>query len=128
MLNDQKIRLMTRLAIYEKRHRISKNNTVKCFKTDYVTYGMLRTMLCVTIAFLLCVVLFFMYNAQEFMEKMNSLDYAALGKTLFGCYCVAMAVYLVIALVVYCYKYDKAKGEVKRYFNNLKKLEKLSDK
>lgn len=128
MLNNQKIRLMTRLAIYEKKHKISKNDITKCFKTDYVTYGMLRTMFAVTVAFLLGVVLFVLYNAQEFMDKINSLDYVALGKMFFGYYCILLVVYIIISLIVYCYKYDHAKGEVKRYLNNLKKLEKISDK
>lgn len=128
MLNNQKIRLMTRLAIYEKKHKISKKNIAKCFKTDYVTFGILKTMFAVTIAFLLCVMLFVLYNAQEFMEKINALDYEALGKSLFGYYCMLMGVYIVISLVVYCVKYDHAKVEIKRYLNNLKKLEKISDK
>lgn len=128
MLDNQKIRLMTRLAIYEKKHKISKNNITKNFKTDYVTYGMLRTMFAVTVAFLLGVGLFILYNAKEFMDKINSLDYAALGKMFFGYYCIVLVIYLTISLIVYCYKYDHSKGEVKRYLNNLKKLEKISDK
>lgn len=128
MLNNQKIRLMTRLAIYEKKHKITKNGIAKNFKTDYVTFGILKTIFAVTLAFILGVIMFVLCNAQEFMEKINSLDYGALGRTLFGYYCMLLGVYIVIAIIVYCVKYDHAKVEVKKYLNNLKKLEKISEK
>jgi formate hydrogenlyase subunit 3/multisubunit Na+/H+ antiporter MnhD subunit len=128
MLNNQKVKLMTRLAIYEKKHNIINKNTAKCFKTDYVTFGVLRTVFAVTVAYVICVGLFILYNFQEFMEKINSMDYAALGKTFFSYYCVLLIAYIVIALVVYSVKYDRARLETRKYYNNLKKLEKISDK
>lgn len=128
MLNEPKVNLMTRLAIYHKRHGISKKCAAKCFKTDYVTFGVLKTVFTTTIAFVILVGLYILYNGEEFMANINSLDYVAMGKMFFGYYCMLLVMYVVISLLVYSVKYDRSKNEVKKYYANLKKLEKLSDK
>lgn len=128
MLNEQKVKLMTKMAIYEKKHHTAGKSASKCFKTDYVTFGMLKTVFALTVAFIICVALYILYHFEQFMENINALDYAALGKMFFAYYCMMLIAYLVISLIVYSVKYDRSKSEVKKYFANLKKLEKFSDK
>lgn len=128
MLNEQKVRLMTKMAIYDKRHNIAKKNAARCFKTDYVTFGMLKTVFAVTAAFVICAALYVMYYMDELMKNINSIDYEAMIKMFLTYYFFMLIIYIVISLIVYPVKYDKSKNDVKKYYANLKKLEKLSDK
>lgn len=128
MLNEQKVKMMTRMAIYDKEHSLLKKGAAKSFKTDYVTFGILRTIFTVTIAFAVCVAMYVLYNADVLMENINSLDYMALGRMFLGYYCVFVVIYIVIALFYYSYKYDKSKAEIRKYYSNLKRLERFSER
>lgn len=128
MLNPKKVRLMTRMTIYDKNNNVARKSAVRNFKTDYVTFGMLKTIFAVTVAFLILVGMYILYYSDDFIKNINSLDYLALGKTFFGYYCVLMVVYLVISLIVYSVKYDISKKVTQRYLNNLDKLEKMNQK
>ena len=53
MVREQRVRLMARMAIYEKRHRESIKNARQWFRGDYVGSRMLKNLFLVTFAYLI---------------------------------------------------------------------------
>ena len=62
MLNNEKIILMTNLSLYEQKNQ-KEIKTSKYFRGDYMSLKMLKSFLCITVAYLLCLVLWFMYKS-----------------------------------------------------------------
>lgn len=125
LLNENKIKMMTKMAIYEKNEgrRMLKNSHY--FKGDYVAFGVLRTLIAVTFAYIIMVILYILCNMEKLMADINSLDYAAVGRKLGLYYVLMLIVYTVIAGMVYAYQYDCSRKGLKKYFSRLNKLERF---
>lgn len=48
LLNENKIKMMTKMAIYEKNEGKSMLKTAKYFKGDYIAFGVLKTVIATT--------------------------------------------------------------------------------
>ena len=55
LLNENKIKMMTKMAIYEKNEGKSMLKTAKYFKGDYIAFGVLKTVIATTFAGVRCI-------------------------------------------------------------------------
>ena len=100
MLDKRKIRLMTRAAIYEKRHGEEDLKVSGYYKKDYTS---LNTWITIMRLFL----------------------YAAVA---LGAYLVLVIIYGIGAGNFYSKKHARAKQRVKRYMRDISRLEKMNNK
>lgn len=122
MLDQDKIVLMSRLASYEKNE--GKKNTAigHYFRNDYISWQVLKSIICSTIVFLILVVGSVVYNFENFMidvYKLNLLDY---GKDILIKYCIFVGAFAVLTYIICSYKYAKARKGLRAYSRNLAKL------
>lgn len=125
MLNENKIKMMTKMAIYEKNEGKTMLKTAKYYKGDYVSLGVLKTVIAVTVAFAVMVVLFALCQVDSLVENVNSLDYASMGKTIAGYYVGLIIIFGIISGAVYSSKYENSRKEMKKFFSRLNKLERF---
>ena len=71
MLNEEKIRQMTELALLKKSKGEQMFEIDNYFKEDYVGKHMLRSFFVYTVCFALVVVLAILYNLENLMSSMN---------------------------------------------------------
>ena len=69
MLNEEKIKLMTRLAAYEQKNGKRDIRLSKYYRSDYVRFQMLNTILCGTIAFVILVVMYILYHTEYLIDN-----------------------------------------------------------
>ena len=81
LLNENKVKMMTKMAIYEKNEGRRMLRTAKYFKGDYVAFGILKTLITTTFAFAIVAIMYVLCNAEGLVENINSMDYLAFGKT-----------------------------------------------
>lgn len=123
MVDQEKVRLMTRLTIFEESGEGKRALRVsKYFKNDYVRWELIKTILSVTIGYLLILVLIGLYFSEYLIANAVTLDYRALGMKILGCYLILLVVYISIALVGYSYRYGKERKNLVRYYKSLKRL------
>ena len=122
MLNNQKVRLMTKLAIYEKEDGKEDIRLGKYYRVDYVRYQMLKTLVAVTFGYLILVLLTIIYNAEYLIAEAVKLDYAAIGRTMLGIYLVLVLVFVGIAGIGYTVKYNRSRKKLGKYYQMLKRL------
>ena len=122
MLNERKIRLMTKLSLYEKKEGKEDLKLAKYYKGDYARFQAWRTGIAVTIAYVLILIIAAVYKAEYFLDNAFNIDYEALGKKVLGIYVLLMAVYVIIAMLVYSLKYSESRKKLARYFRMLRKL------
>lgn len=122
MLNEDKIRVMTKLAIYEqgKGKKVINNN--KYYKKDYVGVKMLNTAITITMAYMICLALWVMYKIDYFVEEIVNIDLFNLGKKVLVIYVIVFILYMLISYAVYSMKYLKMQDMNKEYSENLKEL------
>ncbi|OYO59446.1 hypothetical protein CG709_18640 [Lachnotalea glycerini] len=128
MLNEDRIKLMTKMAAYEMKQGKKEIPISKYYRIDYITYHMLKTAVSITIAFCLFVGMRGVYKADYFMENIHKINLILLGKSFFKYYAIFMLVYMILAYFVYMIKYSHARHGVKRYYGQLKRLSKLYEK
>ncbi len=120
MLNIRKTRLMTKLAIYEQGPGKQDIRLSKYYKSDYVRLQILKTILSVTVGYLLVLTLVGLYKSEYLIAQAVNLDYRAIGMTVLVIYVVLLTVYTVGAIIGYSIKYDLSRGKLAKYFRMLK--------
>lgn len=126
MLNEKKIRLMTRTAIYEKHEGKEDLKINQYCGGDYVRFNMLKTLIGVTIAVFLCSCIYVMYSSEDIFEVFFKIDFKELARLLLTAYVLSLIVYIIISLLFYQYKYLRTSKRLKRYNKNLSLIEKYS--
>lgn len=124
MIRANKVKTMTKAAIFEKKEARGALAINRFFRGDYVIYGMIKSAISLTIAFVLAVGMWVIYHAEELMTEKSVADLFALGMRGIKMYAVALVVFLLISLVVYCIRYQNAQKRLKGYRSQLRKLAK----
>ena len=124
-MDEEKIRLMTRITMYEKNQNMGDLILSKFYKEDYVKYGCLKTLVATTFCYWLCVAVYVLLRFDKVLNDINSMDYFKVIGRLMAGYIIAMVVFYIYAFIVYNYKYSKAKPRLIAYNKMLKKLIKL---
>ena len=125
MLNENKVKMMTKMAIYEKNEGKKMLRTAKYFKGDYVSLAVLKSTIATTFAFIIVALMVVLCNTESIIRQINSMDYAALGKKIIVYYVLALIVYAVISGIYSAYQYDKTRSGIKKYIMRLNKLERF---
>lgn len=128
MLNEERIKLMTKMASYEANEGKRNVSIGSYFRGDYISLQVIKSIISATIAFLIVFALFVFYDFEVFMSDIYKMDLLQFGKNVMIAYLVFVAIYAIISYLVYTYRYTKARKSLKMYYNNLKKLAYLYDK
>lgn len=125
MLNFKKIRLMTKLAVYEKKDGKEDIYLSKYYKTDYVRFQVLKAIISATIGYALIIALIVFYRMEYLVKNAVVLNYKLIGTYVLGFYLMTVTLYGLGAFVAYSMKYDASRKKLSRYFKLLKRLEKV---
>lgn len=122
MIRTNKVKIMTRAAVFEQKEERRALHISHFFKNDYVLYGMLKSAISLTVAFGLGACMWVIYHAEELMTEKTVEDLFVLGKQVLVWYAAALIVFLLISLVVYSIRYYNAQKRLKGYRSSLRKL------
>ncbi|NLC19546.1 MAG: hypothetical protein GX757_10095 [Clostridiales bacterium] len=125
MLNNDKIRLMTKLALYESKTGKEDIRLSKYYKTDYVRYQVIKSIIAATIGYVLILALIMLYKSEYLIKNAVKLDYKTIGLYVLGFYIIIVAIYGLSSIVIYSRKYDISRKKLGRYYKLLKRLEKM---
>ena len=118
MLNEEKIRLMTGIAMFEKKMMKESIPANRYFKSDYVGSHLIRSFIAYSLTVCLCLVLWVLYRFD---------DLISLGVRLVFYYAAGLLAYLVVTWKIYSRRYDEAAGRLKIYQAKLRRLDKKYD-
>ena len=123
MLSEEKIKLMTKLAVYEKHTGKKTMKLTKFFQMDYVGWNMLKTGVAITIGYLMVAAAYVLYHLERFVEEIYTMDYMALVKEFASKYVVVLGGYMIATFLFYNVKYLQGMKSLKRYQKNLKRID-----
>lgn len=122
MINEEKVILMTRASLYEKRAGKEKMKITNYFRHDYISLQLLCGWFFATVSFVLCVVLWGACNMEYLLDNLHKMDLKDFGLTILFIYVLTVAVYCCILYGVYSYRYYSAKRSVGAYAQTLRKI------
>ena len=125
MVNMRKVRLMTKLAIYEKTEGEEDIKLGKYFRRDYVRLKVLHNIVAVTIGYLMVLAMVIAYQMEYLIKEAVNLDYIGIGKTILGIYIIVVTIYTMAAMVGYSIYYDYSRKKLAKYFRMLRRLRSL---
>ena len=125
MLNEEKIRQMTELALLKKSKGEQMFEIDNYFKEDYVGKHMLRSFFVYTVCFALVVVLAILYNLENLMSSMNPIGLLSVVYILI--YVLGLLRFEIITYRFFSKKYDEAQRSLKMYNDRLNYFEKKFD-
>lgn len=128
VINEEKVKTMTKLAIYESTKGKKQLNISKYYKRDYIRYNMFKTAVAATVAFILIIVLYVLLNMETLMISLNDMDLIHEAEKIGILYFIFLVFYMLIAWLVYARRYEAVKPDVIVYNHNLKHLKEVYDK
>ena len=128
MLNEERVRLMTRMACYEAKEGRKNVAIGNYFRGDYIGLQVIKSVISATIAYILIFAMFILYDFEVFMADIYKMDLLEFAKTVITYYLIFTVGYAVISYGVYTYRYTRARKSLKTYYNNLKKLSYLYER
>lgn len=122
MLNEDKIKLMTSISMFEKREgkRIFPIN--RYFKGDYVSNHVIRSFLSYTLCWILGTLIWALYNIESLFGSVMIDNIKNLIFWFGGLYGVGLILYLAITIRIYSRQYSYANRGLKVYVAKLKRL------
>lgn len=128
MVNQERVILMTKMASYETHEGRKNISIVNYFRGDYIWFQILKSIICATIAFAVCLGLYIFYDFELFIMDIYKMDLLAFGKDLLVKYLIVTGIYAVLSYAIFAAKYSRAKNSLKLYFSNLKRLSGMYEK
>lgn len=124
MLNEDKIKLMNEIAMFEKRGKKKIFPINRYFRSDYISSRMLRSFFFYTVSYVLGLFLVGLYHMEKLLSMVNLDEIVHMGEKAALIYVVGLAGYLAITLWVSRRQYEYARRGMKVYVAKLRRLEK----
>lgn len=121
MVNEEKVKVMTRLALYEQKES-KAIKTAKYYKDDYIGLNMINTAILITVCYVFILLIGMIYKIDYLMNHITEIDIWGIGKKLVVIYIALVIIYMLLAYIVYSVRFRVAQESNKGYMEDLKKL------
>lgn len=123
MLNEEKIQLMTGLAVFEKHQGRKIFPVNQYFKSDYVGGQLFRSFFGYTFSFALILLMWILYKLDVIMKGTAACELITWVKNWGLAYGLGLVIYLLVTWKIYSKRYDHASRSQTMYAARLKHLE-----
>ena len=125
MLNEEKIKIMNKLAMYEQGEGKKYLPVSRYYRSDYIGLALIKNFFLVTIGYCLILAGIAAYFGEYLVDNIHKRDLVAVGRNAVIGYVVVLVVFSVATYIQYSVKYHKAKKSVKEYYQELTQLNKI---
>lgn len=125
MLNQEKVKIMNKLAMYEKGEGKKYLPVSKFYRSDYIGLALIKNFFLVTIGYGLVLMVIAAYFGEYLLSNIHKMNVVTMGLYILGGYIVVLLAYSALTYIQYSVKYYRAKKSVKKYYEELTKLDKI---
>ena len=126
MVREEKVKLMTKIAIYEKHQGKTEIPMHEYYKGDYVRIHTLKAVIFATAAFAIILALLAVYKLDYILANVIKIDYRRTAIIIGLVYVVWILVYWLSARILYAKRYENSRSNIIIYNHHLKKLQEES--
>lgn len=124
MLDNRKITLMTRLALFEKGSGKEDFRLARYYRADYIRFEMLKTFVCTTAAFLLTAGMLAVYKAEYFLKQAAEMKYDQFLLLVLAGYLLLLAGSELVTFFLSSRHIKTSRKKLGKYYYNLRALRK----
>ncbi len=128
MVDEERLKLMTRMASFEENEGKKSIPVCDFFRSDYVGLHMILSAVYITIAFIIVMGVDLFCGMESFLSEFYKTDFVSFGREMLQKYIIVLAVYVLLSFVVYSYRYTKARKSTRTYQKALKRLSMMYEK
>lgn len=128
MLNEEKVKLMTRMAKYESKEGAEDFKISAYYKKDYSSYHTILTIIWVTIGYAIVVGIGVITFLQEILKNLNMAFLIMLLLCIVTGYIVLVILYAIAASRFYSKKHQDARQRVKAFHRDLIRLNRMYER
>ncbi len=128
MLSNEKIKWMTRAALYEKKEDKKSLRVNRFHQSDYISWNVMKSLIGTTAGFGLAVVIYLLYGSETMLDEITLPYLVELGKNLILIYVAVLAVAGMLSFLAYYGRYQRARKKNKEYVHYLKKINRIYQK
>ena len=128
MLDERKVKLMTKLALYEETYGKEDFKISSYYRKYYASLQVIYAFLSLSVGYVCLVALLLLAGVEDIMSNMSNGLILFLFLIILAGYVGVVIVYCGIASHIYNEKHKKARKRVKKYNHNLIQLLKMYEK
>jgi len=125
MLNQERIKQMTKLASYEAGEGKEYLPISKYYRSDYIGMALIKNFFLVTIAYGIVLTLILGYQSEFLLDHVYQMDVTVAVVWVIISYIAVLVFYSCLTYAYYAVKYRRAKKSVQKYYKMISKLDKL---
>ncbi len=124
MINEDKLKLMTSIALFEQREGRRLKTARNYFRSDYISRSLLRSFIGYTLCWLMVVALSVVCRSEDFLAILNLAELESYITEYAAGYLIGLAVYMILTLIVSYRQYSHSARGLRIYLARLRRLEK----
>ena len=128
MLNEERVILMTRMTSFTQHEGKKDTEINQYFRSDYVGLQVLKSALCATVAYIILFISYMLLSFDKVMQNLYNMDLVAQGRKFLIYYIILVGGYSVVSYIIYSFRYARMRKNMKTYYTNLKRLNKMYEK
>lgn len=125
MINEERVRVMSRLARYQEGPGKQDLEIASHYRGDYIGIALIKNFFLVSIGYVGVVFFLIAYYLESILEQVQNINLMILLIEVVLGYAVVLVVYSAITYIICTIKYDRAKKSVQKYYQELGELDKL---
>lgn len=122
MLNKSRIKLMTKMAVYEEHEGKKSMSIGTYFRGDYIGKEVIKSIVYATVAYLIVIAIYICYDFEILAQDIYNMDLVQFGAQLLKDYLKLVVSYAIITYIYYAMRYQSARRSLRSYYNNLRRL------
>lgn len=128
MLNEQRVKHMVKLAFYESKNGKEDLKISSYFKKDYIGFNIWGSILWMTVAYIIFMVLLGITFVPGLVEKIGFFNVMLIGIATAMVYIILLITYIVTSKKFFKKKHARAYHRVKKFKKDLETLEAMYEK
>ena len=122
MVHQDKLKVMTQIALYEKKKGKKDFSIYSYQRGDYIGSQIMRTVIAVTIAFVIILGFIAIWNFETIISHFETYNYKQIGLAVGSAYLCILVFYIKLTSNKSREEYNEVRPRVRRYFRGLKKM------
>ena len=125
MINEEKVKIMTKLAMYEQGKGKKYLPVSKYYRSDYIGLALIKNFFLVTIGYCFIIAAVAVYFGEYLLENIHKLGLVLAGIYIIVGYLIVLVAYSILTYIKYSVQYYRAKKSVREYYSWLTELNKI---
>ena len=128
MINEERLRPMVKMAIFDKNEGQKCKPMIQYTKEDYISLQLLRGFVAGSVAFILLCGMWVLYDMDTLLKMLAGAYLKEFLTTVLLLYAIFIVIYLTGTYIVYRIRYIRGRKLVKNYSKNLKEINQVYER